>query len=68
MSGAGIPVVYHTEQDVPSIEMANTTSAGSRQDHERDGHVDYNDKSDSISRNNLSSIGKVYVMKGRSTL
>ena len=73
MSGAGIPVVYHTEQDVPSIEMANTTSAvltGSwkgwtcglyRQIRQ------YFQKQFIFNREGLRYEGKVYVMKGRST-
>ena len=39
---------YRTEQDVPAIQMANATSAGTGQDHEKDGRVDYSDKSDPI--------------------
>jgi NAD-dependent dihydropyrimidine dehydrogenase PreA subunit len=31
---------YRTEQDVPAIEMANATSAGTGEDHDRDGRKD----------------------------
>jgi len=39
---------YGTEQDVPAIDMLNATSAGTGQDHEREGRVDYSNKSDLI--------------------
>lgn len=40
---------YRTEQDVPGIEMQkNATSAGTGEDHSRDGRIDYTDKSDPI--------------------
>ena len=38
--------------------MANATSAGTGQDHERDGRVDYSDKSDPIREHEL------YLMPG----
>ena len=37
-----------TEQDIPAIEIKNTTSAGSGEDHERERRVDFTDKSDPI--------------------
>lgn len=39
---------YRTEQDVPGIEMQNATSAGTGEDHQREGRKDYTDKSDPI--------------------
>jgi NAD-dependent dihydropyrimidine dehydrogenase PreA subunit len=39
---------YRTEQDVPAIEVANATSAGTGEDHDREGRNDYTDKSDPI--------------------
>ena len=39
---------YRTEQDVPGIEMQNATSAGTGEDHSRDGRKDFTDKSDPI--------------------
>jgi NAD-dependent dihydropyrimidine dehydrogenase PreA subunit len=39
---------YRTEQDVPAIQMANATSAGSGEDHDREGRIDYTDKSDPV--------------------
>ena len=40
--------MVRTEQDILAIEMTNATSDGKGQDHERDGRVDYTDKSDPI--------------------
>jgi len=34
--------------DVPAIEMANTTSVGTGEDHDREGRKDYTGKSDPI--------------------
>ena len=34
---------YRTENDVPVIEMANATSAGTGEDHDREGRKDYTD-------------------------
>jgi NAD-dependent dihydropyrimidine dehydrogenase PreA subunit len=42
---------YRTEQDVPAIEMQNTASAGTGEDHSREGRKDYTDKSDPIREN-----------------
>jgi NAD-dependent dihydropyrimidine dehydrogenase PreA subunit len=39
---------YRTEHDVPAIELQNGTSAGTGEDHDRDGRKDYTDKSDPI--------------------
>ena len=39
---------YRSEQDVPGIELQNGTSAGTGEDHSRDGRKDYTDKSDPI--------------------
>ena len=39
---------YRTEQDVPGIQMQNATSAGTGEDHAREGRKDYTDKSDPI--------------------
>ena len=39
---------YRTEQDVPGIEMTNTTSEGNGEAYRRDGRKDYTDKSDPI--------------------
>lgn len=39
---------YRTENDVPAIELQNGTSAGTGEDHDRDGRKDYTDKSDPI--------------------
>jgi ferredoxin len=39
---------YRTENDVPAIEMANGTSAGTGEDHDKEGRKDYTDKSDPI--------------------
>ena len=32
---------YRTEQDIPAIQMANATTAGGGEDHDREGRIDY---------------------------
>lgn len=39
---------YRTDKDVPAIEMTNTISAGAGENRNRDGRLDYTDKSDPI--------------------
>jgi hypothetical protein len=39
-------IISLTENDVPAIDLANATSAGTGEDHDRDGRKDYADKSD----------------------
>jgi NAD-dependent dihydropyrimidine dehydrogenase PreA subunit len=39
---------YRTENDIPAVEMVNATSAGTGEDHAREGRKDYTDKSDPI--------------------
>jgi ferredoxin len=41
-------IISLTENDVPAIDLANATSAGTGEDHDRDGRKDYTDKSDPI--------------------
>jgi ferredoxin len=41
-------IISLTEYDVPAIDLANATSAGTGEDHDRDGRKDYTDKSDPI--------------------
>jgi NAD-dependent dihydropyrimidine dehydrogenase PreA subunit len=41
-------IISLTENDVPAIDLANATSAGTGEDHDRDGRKDYADKSDPI--------------------
>ncbi len=39
---------YRTENDVPAIQMANATSAGTGESHQKEGRKDYTDKSEPI--------------------
>src|ERR671921_1416512 len=39
---------YRTEHDVPAAEMTNATSAGTGENHDREGRKDYTDKSDPV--------------------
>ena len=39
---------YRTENDIPAIELTNATSAGTGDNENRDGRLDYTDKSDPI--------------------
>jgi NAD-dependent dihydropyrimidine dehydrogenase PreA subunit len=39
---------YRTENDIPGIEMTNITSAGIGENQNKEGRVDYTDKSDPI--------------------
>jgi formate hydrogenlyase subunit 6/NADH:ubiquinone oxidoreductase subunit I len=39
-------IISLTEYDVPAIDLANATSAGTGEDHDRDGRKDYAGKSD----------------------